>query len=241
MRPTSKHLALRDPAMAALLGLVGAVDFGNANSFGMEVMDDEPMQNTDFGVEFGNDYGVEFGGYGGFGVETTAAPRPIVGMPGGNVSPEMMQVWQKHQATAQSTSRRQMLLEPNKGSAIKIERYQFSANQELVLGTSETLDMSNNPDTTIRPQRLTINAPSCGFVIVSEIKVANVSVQVGGSADGFEFNAGGVGQSLDMPTLTPSNRASVKGTYTGYVPTGYVNGAAYTLCASFKGPSQIVA
>jgi hypothetical protein len=74
-----------------------------------------------------------------------------------------------------------------------------------------------------------------------EIKVANVSVTVGGTQDAFDYSAIGVEQSLDMPTLSPANRATVLGNYTGFVPPGYVALAAYTFCASFKGPAQIVA
>jgi hypothetical protein len=47
--------------------------------------------------------------------------------------------------------------------------------------------------------------------------------------------------SLDMPTLSPANRATVLGFYTGFIPPGFVLGAAYTFVASFKGPATIVA
>jgi len=105
----------------------------------------------------------------------------------------------------------------------------------LVLGVAGAINATGQPDTNIRPQRCTMNAPQPGFATIAEIKVANVSVSVGGTQDAFDYSALGVGQSLDMPTLTPANRATVLGNYTGFVPPGYVGGAPYTFCASFKG------
>jgi hypothetical protein len=135
-----------------------------------------------------------------------------------------------------------MLLEPNKGSAIKVERYTFSVNQALVLGVALGLTtMTGQPDTNIRPQRVTMNAPTPGFCSITELKVANVSVTVGGIADAFQFSAIAVGQTLDMPTLSPANRATVLGAYTGFVPPGFVGGSAYLFTASFTGPASIVA
>jgi len=170
------------------------------------------------------------------------AHYPAAAHPGGVPPPHVAaQLWQRHAQHRSATSRRAMLLEPNKGSAVKVERYVFAVNDTITLGTAKALSMSGQPDTNIRPQRCTINAPAPGFATISEIKVANVSVTVGGTQDAFDFSPNGVGQSLDMPTLSPSNKATVLGNYTGFVPPGYVGASSYTMCASFKGPASIVA
>jgi hypothetical protein len=217
---------MRDPALASLLGIEP-----QGGTFGGE---------TRFGAEFGDEHGysAEFGyGYPAFGVDYYGAEAGTpVPSPGPMATAAQQLAWQ-----AQQTSRRNTLLEPNKGSAIKVERYNFSINQTLTLGLAAVLNMTGQPDTTIRPQRVTMNAPSSGFATINEIKVANVSVTVGGISDGFEYNALGVGQSLDMPTLSPANRASVLGNYTGFVPPGFVAASSYIFCVSFKGPASIVA
>ncbi len=134
------------------------------------------------------------------------------------------------------------LLEPNKGSSIKVERYSFTIDQNITLGTTVALNMTGQPDTTIRPQTVTMNAPTPMFATISTIKVANVSVTVGpGNEDAFNYNANGWGRSLDMPTLSPANRATVVGSYTGFVPPGFVAATAVSFNASFKGPASIVA
>lgn len=220
----NKHLALRDPALALLVGALAGSDFG------AEV-------DSDFGgdFEFGDDMGFEFGD--DYGAEASIASQAL-SRPS---QAQIQQLWTRAAQEQQQTERRAMLLEPNKRSRIKVERYTFAVNQDVALGTAESLDMSGQPDTNIRPQRVTANAPVPGFATFSEIKVANVSVGVGGTLDAFQFNANGVGQTLDMPTLSPANRARVLGNYTGLTPTGYTAAAAYTIVVAFTGPASIVA
>lgn len=141
------------------------------------------------------------------------------------------------------TNSRNRILEPNKGSKIKVEKYSFTISQAITLGAAVAFTTLNGqPDTTIRPQRVTMNAPVPMFAFIQEIKVANVSVSVGsGLEDAFDYSAIGVGQQLDMPTLSPANRATVLGQYTGLVPPGYVGGTVTNFSVSFKGPASIVA
>lgn len=169
------------------------------------------QDGADFGVEFGDDYGTEFGAEGG-------GPA----------------AWSE-------TRKREALLEPNKGSRAKIQRYTFGVSQDLTLGTTATLAMSDNPETHIRPQRVTSNSPCPAFCTLSAIKVANVGVIVGGVIDAFDVAAVAVDAALDVPTLSPANKVNVAGTYSGLLPTGYVNGATFKKTISFKGPASMVA
>ena len=213
MRPKNRDLAMRDPALAALMGAHVGADFGG------EFGDDDDM-GYEFGFEFGADAPL-----------APAQPPPHAAA----------QLWAKHVSDASATQRRSRLLEPNKGSKVKVERYAFYLNQTLTLGTAVALSASNQPDTNIRPQRISMNAPIPGFCTISNIKVANVSVLVGGTADAYEFNANGVGQALDMPTLSPANRATVTGDYTGVTPPGYAPASSYLFSVGLKGPASIVA
>jgi hypothetical protein len=215
MRPNSKQLALRDPAMASILGVVGQDDFGG--EYGD--FDDFGLDDEAFGFEFGAD-----------------APA------GGAMSAAQVQsLVRKAVQGEQITASRTRLISPNKGSNIKIQRYSFNLNAALVLGTAGAFSGTSAPDTELRPQRITMNAPSYGFATIENLKVANVSVIVGGVADAFQYNPNAVGQSLDLPTLSPANRATVSGTYSGYVPPGFVAAAPYTFCVSLTGPATIVA
>lgn len=225
MKPTAEMLALRDPARAALIGALPGSDFGGESDFGVDFGVD--FGDDDIGDDFGDDMGVDFG------AAATLAPKIT--------KSAAIAAWKQHHIKKNKTARRAMLLEPNHGSEIKVERYSFAINQTLTLGTAVALSMTGSPDTNIRPQRVMMNAPSMGFCTISEIKVANVSVTVGGTADAFEFGPLAVDATLDMPTLTPSNKATVLGNYTGFLPTGFVLAASYTFVASFKGPASIVA
>jgi hypothetical protein len=233
-----KKLASRDPALGALMGGIAGSDFGN-ESVGFE---SEFSFGDDYGAEsFGDDMG--FGDDHGFGDEmgfgAAAAPHAVVRRPTAH------QALAAHAHLAKKKShgqKRKMLLDPNMGSDVKVERYSFSLSQDVVLGTATLFNtnMTGTPDTTFRPQLITMNAPSPGFAVITNIKMANVNVTVGpGSEDAFNYSASSWGRMMDMPTLLPSTRATVSGTTTTFVPPGFVQGATYTFNANFKGPSSL--
>lgn len=229
MRPNARQLAMRDPALAILMGAHSPADFGSEDdSFAGEFGDDWGLDEDLFEGEFGDDddWGADFG------AAALAKPTPA----------KVQAVWKKHATTQARAQKRALILEPNKGSAVKVERYSFSIDQDIVLGTAVDINMTGQPDTTIRPQTVTMNAPTPMFATISNIKVANVSVTVGpGNEDAYNYNANGWGRNLDMPTLSPANRATVTGRYTGFVPAGFVGGQAVNFNASLKGPASIVA
>lgn len=225
MRPSSRDLAMRDPALASLLGVVPGADFG---------------------IDFGDDYGFEFGDDSALqaaGAMTISPVQHAAALAQAQPPSQAaaVQAWRQMAVQNAHTSQRALMIEPNKHSTVKVERYTFSLNQSVVLGTGSALRMTGNPDTNIRPQRVTTNAPAPGFASFDELKVANVSVTVGGTADAYQFNANAVGSHLDLPTLTPANRATALGAYSGFVPPGFVGGSAYLFTVSFTGPATIVA
>lgn len=226
MKHNSRSLAMRDPALAALMGGISGSDFGADASFG-----------EDFGFGFGDDYGDDDGD--DYGADFGAVARPVVPRP---TAAAAMAAWQKHHAGKARARSRVVKLDPNKDSPVKVERYSFSLSQVFALGTTAAFDnnMSGTPDTDFRPQVITTNAPAPGFALISNIKMANVNVTVGpGSEDAYNYSAAAWGKSLDMPTLTPSNRATISGSYTGFVPPGYVLGASFTFGLNFKGPALL--
>lgn len=226
MRPNSKQLAMRDPALAALMGV--------------------DALGADFGAEFGDpddDYGAEFGdddvGDDDYGADDDfGAPRRGLARRPPSAQ-QLAHMWRVREARAARANRRVALLDPNRGSGLKVERYIMSMSQDLVIGLGAAVSLQGQPDCTFRPQRMTIVVPTPAFVIIDQIRMANVSTMIGpGAIDAFQFNANGVGQALDLPTLTPANRATVTGTYTGFAG-GYPAAFAYKLSASFIGPANL--
>lgn len=233
--PTASLLARRDPASLAILGVV-ASNFGSnfAGEFGDDYGDDNGFAAGD--NDLAAEIGAEFGDDVGAAVARRIAKRPSA------VNPAVQKVWAKAQMEQARTQRRASILNPNAGSQVKVERYAFSISTAIVIGVGAGIAITGQPDTSIRPQRVTMNAPTTNYVFINEIKVANVSVTVGsGAEDAFNYNALGVGQSLDMPTLSPANRATVLGTYTGYVPPGFAAGMATQFSVTFKGPASVIA
>jgi hypothetical protein len=140
------------------------------------------------------------------------------------------------------TRNREMLLEPNRDSTTKVERFVFAISDVVAaLGTGQAISLRDTPDTNIRPQRVTMNAVSPGMFLISQIRVGNVDASVGGDVDAWDFNANGQGQSLDMPTLKTSTKVTVSGTYTGLVPSPLTGTGPYTFTVSFKGPATLTA
>jgi hypothetical protein len=171
----------------------------------------------------GADFGVDFGYQTSFGDEQAAA-----------------EAWKAQQ---DRTQKREHLLEPNRGSAAKIQRYTFSLNATIAALATPQPGLSANgaPDTNFRPQRVVINTPFVGFLLLRGLRVANVAVLVGGIADGHQFNPNAVGSDLDLPTLSPANRAAFDAEYTGTVPAPLVGTDPYLLAVGFTGPASIVA
>lgn len=246
MNPNARNLAMRDPALAAFFGLA-ADDFGTESTFA----------GDEYGSDFGGDFGAEFGEDEmglvvpinqafGQGPMLPGGAMPIVSDPRHPASPvnpanigTTMALWQQHLTKQNYTKRREALLDPNGDSTTKVERYSFTLAAAIVLSTAGALNAQDSPATKIRPQRVIMNAPAPGFVTVAELKVSNVSVTSGAAEDAFGYSAQAVGAHLDMPTLTPSNKATFLGNYTGFVPPGYVALAAYSFTIAFRGPATL--
>ena len=243
MGKNANELALRDPAAAALLGVIGS-DFGDESTmiadgsdFGVDFGDDEyDMGFTDIGVDFGADIS--------FGADAPAASGAMVQAAAAQhgATPQGRQIIAQHMQKQAHRNNRALLLEPNKYSDLKVERYTFSISQTITaLGTAGALSGSNSPDVNFRPQRVTANVVSPGMVTLSDVRVANVSFTVGGLIDAWQWNANAVGQHLDVPTLTPANKATFSGNYTGLTPSPLSGTGSYPFILSFTGPASIVA
>ena len=226
----ANQLVNRDPAMAAAMGAFGSsnADFGAdigefGGDFDFSGDGDYDFSGDDFGFT-GNepDFGDDFGASANARTALAKAKRVLA---------------------FQRVMHRQALINPNANSTLKVERYTFSISENITLGTAQVFAaLTGQPDVTIRPQRLTCNAPAPMFAFFQVIRMANVNITVGaGQEDAFNYNANGVGQSLDMPTLNPANRATVLGNYTGFVPPGFIAATVVPFSVTFKGPATLVA
>ena len=231
MTTNAKDLAMRDPALAALVGAQDGADFGRDSQFGA----DGGFFGWDApGYEIGADYygynpiGAEGFFAGNFGAEP---PRP---------TPEQaLSLWNAHYAAKREKARREALLNPNAGSTKKVERYSLSIRQDLVVGTASTFTLTKNPQTELRPQRICTNVPSPGFCIVTDVKVANVSVMQGDGMDSVELNWQAWGVQYDIPTLSPANGVTVSVEQSTAAPTGFDVSDAFPFMISFLGPSSM--
>ena len=206
------------------------------------------------GENFGFGYGYGFGrhhhpqaGYGyGYGVDAPPPP-PMMAPP--MAAPMAVHPAHAHHAHAAwqlqnpaSTMSRTLLLDPNRDSIVKVERYSFSFSPtaNLVLGNASNITpFTQQPSTSIKGQRVIMNAPVPGFVLVSSLQVANVNVLVGGTEDAYTYSAGAQGVVLDLPRLDPQNRATSAGAYTGVLPSGYTQGASFQFIITLQGPSTL--
>lgn len=223
MRTSSANLALRDPAMAALLA--GAT-----------------LAGSDMGADFGEDFGDEGDEWAGeFGVDAPAPPMSPQAIAASVPHAELVKTYATHHAGKRKAARRELILDPNKGSSLKIEGYDFSINFAIVLGAGGATAFSvvRQPAVKIRCERFEVNAPSYGFVTLTTIQVSNVNALVGGLADAGRYSQVGVGTRLSLPTIEPYTPVTVSGNYTGFVPPGFAIGQAYTLSFGFLGPARV--
>jgi hypothetical protein len=269
MGKSAHELAMRDPAAAAFYGLTGA-DFGTEmeepmlfdgdDTFGSEgvMFGDEAydggFSQVDYASEdpnsgwalgesdIGYDANVHFGAEGAAPPGHPGAGHPHQAAHHHGATPQGRAIIAAHLRKQAHRNHRAMLLEPNKYSDLKVERYTFAVTTVITsLGTSAGISGSNSPDVNFRPQRVTANVVSPGMVYITDARVANVSFTVGGMIDAWQWNANGVGQQLDVPTLTPANKASFSANYSGMVPSPLSGTGQYIFSLAFTGPASIVA
>lgn len=262
-----RDLILREPALAMLMGALPQGDhFGFGDDYGFGLMSSvDPSQNMGlpgYGYGYGEPeygYGDEWYGYGEdfyYGavpagpaaspVRPPMAPRmvprpPMVRRPPPPMHPAQAAALAKAHGPA-GTAARSMLLDPNRDSTVKVERYSFSFSPaaNLVLGTASAIPtFTQQPSTSIKAQRVVMNAPLPGFVLISNLQIANVNVLIGGTEDAFTYNAGAFGVMLDLPRLDPQNRATSAGAYTGVLPPGYTAGNAFQFIITLQGPATL--
>ncbi|MCL2428616.1 MAG: hypothetical protein FWD12_05230 [Alphaproteobacteria bacterium] len=156
--------------------------------------------------------------------------------------------WDMHNPS--STAARTVLLDPNRDSTVKVQRYSFSFSPphrpDLRPPGSFKLDhpqpipsFTQQPSTSLKPHRILMNAPAPGFVLVDTLQIANVNVFVGTDEDAYTYNAGAFGVMLDLPRLDPQNRATASGRYTGFVPSGFNVGDSFTFIITMQGPATL--
>ena len=244
----ANDLAMRDLALAALMGALPGQD-----NFGADPID-QAYCGADFGVSafdvsrnIGSDFGASFGGP-QFMLSAQQTPATIAANAAAfapppaalqNAHPALVQAWAQQQVQTAHTNAHEGLLNPNKNSTTKVERYSFSMNQVLTLGTAVAISMTLQPNATIRPQRVLANAPAPNFVLLQSLQVANVNVFIGATEDAYNYTAGAMGVMLDLPTLEPAYRATATGNYTGFVPPGFAIPFSYTFVLTFQGPAAI--
>jgi hypothetical protein len=252
---------MREPALAMLMGALpqgNEFGFGDDYGFGLASVFD-PSQNLGL-PGFGYDhygYGAMPAAY-GFGATPhgpAATPRhpahahpAHAGHPAAHPSHPAHPHHAAHAAVRwelanpSSTAARSMLLDPNRDSTVKVERYSFSfsPSANIVLGTASNIPtFTQQPSTSIKGQRVVMNAPIAGFVLISTLQIANVNVLVGGTEDAFTYSALAQGVMLDLPRLDPQNRATSAGAYTGVLPPGFTAGNSFQFIITMQGPATL--
>jgi hypothetical protein len=226
--PDYRALVARDPALATVLGAIPGHDFGYSAP--------APRHSAPPpGASFGDDYGY------GYGLDQFGASHARHGHHPGHGHPAAPPA-HHHMPAPTSTEGRTLLLDPNRHSTVKVERYSFSFSpaSALVLGTASAIaSFTQQPSASVKPQRVLMNAPAYGFVTISQLQIANVNVFIGTTEDAFNYGATAQGVFLDLPRLDPQNRATAAGSYTGLLPTGFAAGTSYTFIVTLQGPAVL--
>jgi len=241
------EMASRDPALAALVGAIPGTDFGYSEP---SPQHSAYLPQAQFGDDYGwgDDYGDDYGfGLSAFDPSMNIGDDYGFGLVRPGVRRPPVPVRRPHPAAAArhpmaATAARTILLDPNRGSTVKVERYSFSFSPtaNLALGTASSIStFTQQPSASIKPQRVLTNAPQEGFVFLSTLQIANVNVFIGGTEDAFNYNARAQGVMLDLPRLDPQNRATSAGSYSGVLPPGFAAGASFTFIITLQGPATL--
>ena len=254
---------MRDFAMMALAGTIAGANFGaegtahadpfTAASVSMQSYQpgSDPRQSSPYGADFG-----DFG-YGNFGVDAPGVIAPPLQHPGGaplamhHAAPpappaphphELARVWHEHHARqhhehlmAQHQMHRELLLDPNKYSRLKVERYSFTLLQAFTFGTPDDLNTTLQPACKMRPDRIVTNIPIPFMMEMDTLQVSNVNVLIGSGEDAWTYNPQAQNVVLQLPTVEPAFRVTLTGFYTGVWPTGYGSGNPFNFRLGLQG------
>jgi len=247
--PNARQLAFRDNAMAILLGASAGSTFGATR---------QPVRSP-FGAAYGADYGADYGGFGAFGVDAPAAPASAMAIlhPDHPANPNqphnkaaMMALWMQHHQGVQKTAERRSQLYPNEGSDLKIEGYEFTLNPviapgsvgagaQIALGTTNPVTATKQPTAKIKPRGIFVNAPSYGFLTISNILAGNVNVMLGGASDAGNYNNQAYNSRLTLPLLETQTPVTFNGVYSGLLPAGFPPAFSYPIVFTMQGPAEI--
>jgi hypothetical protein len=165
------------------------------------------------------------------------------------------------------TEERELLLEPNKFSEVKIEKYALGFEFVLNLGSPCLLKGTISPDVHFRCSLFQANVPCSNFARVTDFYVANVGcICVGGargsSAADVSVDPAGTEMKtvycepggaidlwnfrepvalIDTPTAAPANKFTFNGVYDGNIPDGYKKGDTFRLSVMLAGYASITA
>lgn len=231
-RPVNfRELAARDPAIALLVGAMSGANFGHeAPAAGPQFSAPPPAY-----AQFGSDMGF------GFGV-SSYDPSLNIGFGAHPAHPHHPHHAHHAAHGHDATAARTLLLDPNRGSTVKVERYSFSFSPDdpLVLGTASALGtFTEQPSASVRGQRVVMNSPQEGFVTMTALQIANVNVFIGGIEDAFTYSARSNGVMLDLPRLDTQNRATASGDYSGFLPPGFTATAEFPFIVTLQGPATL--
>ena len=238
--PNSQALALRDPAMAALVGAIAknGADFGDemyGDSFGDDMYGDF---GDDMAAEVAAEVAADFGDDVGAAVQNALAARPAANL--ARRGPQAG-AWAAMARSRNKSMQRAGLLNPNKGSTVKVEAYELPMSEAIVIGTAQTFTaLSTTPQTTFKPNAMVCNAPIPGYAFINDIKAANVSASVSNFiTDAYNYNANATRSTIHLPMLQPQTTVSITGNYTGAIPPGVLGGTASFFTATLYGPSTM--
>ena len=89
---------------------------------------------------------------------------------------------------AQHQMHRELLLDPNKYSRLKVERYSFTLIQAFIFGTPADLNTTLQPACKMRPDRIVTNIPIPFMMELDTLQVSNVNVLIGSGEDAWVYN-----------------------------------------------------
>jgi hypothetical protein len=232
MRPNVSSLAMRRPALAALIGIHPA-----EGHFGSERT---PRNRASFGgFGFGYDdaeYGVDVAELDplGTGSHLATDSRML-----SRDDRELASAARLSERRRERAAQARMELDPNHGQTLKLGHYSFGLAQALTIGLAASIFISDSPSTTMRIKNVVMNVPQVAFVTLNSLLIANVAVTVGGAEDAYAYSAGGFSNHVDYPTLPPSQKATISAAYTGFSPAPFFAGQSFPFSCRFSGKSTV--
>lgn len=119
-------------------------------------------------------------------------------------------------------------------------QYSFGASAGIEIGKPSLIELGDWPGIPIKAERITINCPCVSFLELTDLRLGNESMLLGGTEDAYAYSPeNNIVGGRDMPIIQPFHRVRASMNYTGLCPAPLEKGNKFLVCLRITGRAAL--